>query len=145
MFLIKKNIRSRKGNVMAEAAIVIPLLMGIIFFIVEFGNVLYISNTLNQVARTGARYASITAGYTQSGVESAAGGSTLLSMADTLLTTTITPSPGTAIAIGDSILVMVSYMYIPTINPFSLIDATTSWSPVLKSTAVIRSEVLYAP
>lgn len=128
---------------MAEAALIIPLLLGIIFFIIEFGNVLYFTNTLNQIGRTAARYASITSGYTQAGVESASGASSLLEASK--LTLMITPSPGTAISIGDTITVATSYNYIPAINPFGLIGSSTAWSPVLMSTSVMRSEVSYAP
>src|SRR3989338_9259733 len=67
-----------KGSVMAEAAILIPILVGVTFFMVEFGNVLYLTNTLNQIARTAARYASVTPSYTQQQLIDQSGANSLL-------------------------------------------------------------------
>ena len=133
--------RSKNGSVMVEAALVIPLLVGVTFFIIEFGNVLYISNSLSQVARTAARYASVTPAYTQQGAYDASGASSLLKNASTKLTLTITPSPGTAKVVGTKITVSVKYSYTPLINPFGLLGSNKKWAPVLNSASVSRSEV----
>lgn len=138
-YKLKKN-RNEDGAVIAEAALVLPLLVGILFFIIEFGLVMYFSNSLNQVARTAARYASLTTSYTQSGVETASGASIVLpdSMNFSL---TITPTPGSAKSIGDTITVTVQYTYVPVINPYGLFNSMLSWAPVIKSYAISRAEV----
>ncbi len=138
-FFRKKN-RHESGAVMAEAALVLPLLIGILFFIIEFGLVMYFSNSLNQVARTAARYASITTSYTQSGVETASGASTVLPDAMSF-SLTITPTPGSAKSVGDTITVTVQYTYTPIINPYGLFNSNLSWAPIIKSYAISRAEV----
>ena len=125
---------------MVEAAIMIPLLLGVTFFIIEFGNVLYLSNSLNQISRTAARYASVTPAYTQQGALNASGAMTLVPDISKL-TLTITPAPGAARNVGDTITASVRYTYIPLLNPFKLFNSNHAWAPVVKSASVARSEV----
>lgn len=58
---IKKNIsallNNKNGTVLVETAIILPLLLLIVFGICEFGRVMFITNTLNNAARYGARLA----------------------------------------------------------------------------------------
>lgn len=136
--------RSSYGGIMVEAAIIIPLLLGVTFFIIEFGNVLYLSNTLNQIARTTARYASVTPSYTQQDLINASGASSLLSDVSKL-TLTIAPSPGSAKTVGTTITVNVSYSYVPIINPFGFFNSNQSWAPQIMSASVTRAEVSNAP
>lgn len=138
--MIRNFKRSYKGSVLSEAAIVVPILVGVTFFITEFGTVLYLSNTLNQIARSAARYASVTPAYTQQGVVNATSASTLLPDVSKL-TLTITPSPGTPRSVGTTITVSVQYNYTPVINPFGLFNSSYSWAPVIMSSSVARSEV----
>ena len=128
---------------MAEAALMIPLLLGITFVIIEFGCVLYLSNTLNQIARTISRYASVTSSYTQQELVDASGASSLLPDLSKL-TLNITPSPGAAKQVGSTITVTVKYNYTPIINPFGLFNSNQPWAPVIMSASVTRSEVSYA-
>lgn len=125
---------------MAETALVIPILLGIVLFIYEFGSVFYISNSLSQIARSAVRYASVTSSYTQQNVIDASGANSLLPDI-AKFTLTITPSPGIVKKVGDVITVNVQYNYTPIINPFGLFNSSQPWAPVLKSTAVARSEV----
>ncbi len=140
-----KNIyfRSNKGAVMAEAALVLPLLIGITFIITEFGSVLYISNSLNQVARTAARYAATSQTYTTSGLLTQAGAGSVLNSAK--LTLTVSPAAGAARNVGTAITVTVTYNYTPIINPFNFFNSMSSWAPTLRSVAVSRSEVKQYP
>ena len=142
MHLIQKKLitRSSKGALMAEAALMIPILLGVTFFMIEFGNVLYLSNTLNQIARSAARYASVTSSYTQQSLISQSGASSLLKDVSKL-TLTITPAPGAARSVGATITVNVQYSYTPVINPFGLLNSNHSWAPTIKSASVARSEV----
>lgn len=135
--------RSIKGAVMAEAALVIPLLIGITFVITEFGNILYISNSLNQVARTMARYAAVSQNYTNNGLLSSAGASNVLDT--TKISITITPAAGAARNIGDSITVSLSYNYTPMVNPFRLFNSNATFAPSIMTSAVSRSEVKQYP
>ena len=134
---------STRGSIMGEAALIIPILLGVTFFIIEFGNVLYLSNSLNQISRTAARYASVTPAYTQQGAINASGAMTLVSDINKL-TLTITPAPGTARSVGETITVSVQYNYTPIINPFGLFNSNQSWAPIVKSSSTARSEVANA-
>lgn len=51
---------NNKGAALVELAIILPLLLTIVFGIFEFGRAMYITNTLNNAAREGARRAAIT-------------------------------------------------------------------------------------
>ena len=140
MFLRKISNRSYKGSVMAEAALVIPLLLGITFVIIEFGNVLYLENTLNQIARSAARSASVTPSYTQEELIDTSMASSLLPDVSKL-TLTVVPAPGTARSIGASITVTALYSYTPLVNPFGFFNSNTSWIPQIKGVSTVRSEV----
>ena len=141
MLIRKKYIRTDKGAVTAEAALVLPLLVAVLLFIIEFGIVLYLSNSMNQIARTAARYASVTANYTQSATLTASGASAIVPDI-TKLTLTISPTPGSMVTVGTSITVTAQYNYTPVVNPFALLpQSTVNWAPVVKSTSVARAEV----
>ena len=140
MILKKLFKRSHDGSIMVEAALMIPILLGVTFFIIEFGSVLYLANTLNQIARTAVRYASVTPSYSQQDLIDAAGANTLLKDVSKL-TLNITPAPGAAKSVGTTITVTVSYTYIPIINPFKLFNSNQSWAPVIMSASVARAEV----
>jgi hypothetical protein len=51
------NLNNKKGAALVELALILPLLLLIVFGIVEFGRALFITNTLNNAARYGARLA----------------------------------------------------------------------------------------
>ncbi len=135
----KKNIsnRSEKGAVIAEAALVLPLLLAVLFFIIEFGIVLYLSNSLNQIARTAARYASVTTSYTNQDLVNYTMASSILPNVNNL---SLTSSPSSRM-VGDAITITVNYTYTPILNPFGLLYSSNSWSPTVRSVSVARAEV----
>lgn len=51
------NLNNQKGAALVEMAIILPLLFLIVFGIFEFGRAMFITNTLNNAARYGARLA----------------------------------------------------------------------------------------
>lgn len=53
------NIENNKGAALVELAIILPLLLLIVFGIFEFGRAMFITNTLNNAAREGARRAAV--------------------------------------------------------------------------------------
>lgn len=132
--------RTYKGSVMVEAALFIPIFLGITFFMIEFGNILYLTNTLNQISRTAARYASVTSSYTQQQLIDSSGASLLLPDI-TKFTLTITPVLGAPKSVGSTINVEVQYSYIPIINPFGFFNVNQTWVPVVRSSSIARSEV----
>ena len=114
--------------------------LGILFFLIEFGLVLNLTNSLNQIARTTARYASVTTSYTQQNLVTASGASSILPDVSKL-TLTISPTIGTARSVGTTITVTAQYSYTPILNPFALLNSSNSWAPTVKSVAVSRCEV----
>ena len=125
---------------MVEAAIFIPILIGITFFMIEFGNVLYLTNTLNQVSRATARYASVTPSYTQQQLVDSSGASSLVPDISKF-TLAITPAPGVQKSVGSTITVEVEYSYTPIINPFGFFNINQTWAPKVKSSSIARAEV----
>lgn len=136
--------RNINGSVLAEAALAIPLLVGITFFIIEFGNVLYLSNSLNQVSRAAARFASVTPSYTTQQLIDASGAMSVLP-STSKLTLTSNPAPGSARSIGATITITAQYNYTPIINPFGLLESNKVWAPILRGVSVTRSEVANVP
>ena len=53
------NINNQKGQALVELALSLMLLLTIVFGIFEFGRAMFISNTLNNAAREGARRAAV--------------------------------------------------------------------------------------
>jgi len=56
--------RNKKGQVLVETAIVLPLLFVLFFGLVDFGRAMYTKNTLCNAARSGARAAAVTSNLT---------------------------------------------------------------------------------
>ena len=54
------NRNNKKGSALVETAIILPILLVIVFGILEFGWMMYKTNTLNNAAREGARRAAVT-------------------------------------------------------------------------------------
>ena len=57
--MLKRFLRSEKGQAMVEFALVLPLLLALLCGIIDFGWLYYNQITLNNAAREGARYAVI--------------------------------------------------------------------------------------
>lgn len=144
--ILKQSFKSRspRGSVMTEAAFVIVLLIGITFFMIEFGNVLHLTNTLSQISRSAVRYASVTPFYTQEDLVNASGANILLQDVSKL-TLTINPNLGAEKEVGTQITVNVQYTYTPILNPFSFFNSNQSWAPLIMSASVARAEVAYVP
>ena len=58
------TMRNRKGQVLVETAIILPILLLLIFGLIDFGRAMYTKNTLNNAARAGARVAAVTKSLT---------------------------------------------------------------------------------
>ncbi|MBQ6711114.1 MAG: pilus assembly protein [Clostridia bacterium] len=57
--MLKRFVRSEKGQAIVEFALVLPLLLALLCGIIDFGWLYYNQITLNNAAREGARYAVI--------------------------------------------------------------------------------------
>lgn len=132
--------RSNKGAVLVELSLTLPILLGIIFFIYEFGNVIYLSNSLNVIARSAARYAAISPNTNTTSLKNIAGASSVFTDLSKL-TLNVSPTPGASRQVGDPLTVSVQWSYTPFINPFNLFGSSSSWSPTLSSSAVSRVEI----
>lgn len=142
--MVKLKLRSLHGSVLAEAALAIPLVIAALFFIIEFGNVLYLNNSVNQISRSAARHISVNSTYTNQDLINISGAMNILPDVGKL-TFTITPQSGAQIRVGDPITVVTQYNYTPIVNPYRLLFLNNSWAPPVRGVSVIRSEVSNAP
>ncbi len=138
------KLRSLHGSILAEAALAIPLVIAALFFIIEFGNVLYLNNSVNQISRSAARHISVNSTYTNQDLINISGAMNILPDVGKL-TFAITPQSGAQIRVGDAITVVTQYNYTPIVNPYRLLFLNNSWAPAVRGVSVIRSEVSNAP
>ncbi len=66
MKAISPSRMKQKGQALVEFALILPLLVLLVFGMVEFGRAMYIKNMLNNAARAGARAAVVTPNLAQS-------------------------------------------------------------------------------
>ena len=57
--LFRRLVRSRKGSVMVETALMITILLVLMFGIIDLGRALFTANNLTSAAREGARFAAV--------------------------------------------------------------------------------------
>ena len=154
--------RNQKGQVLVETAIILPLLLFLIFGLIDFARVMYTKNSLTNAARSGARTAAVTpdllndeSGALDSGTSTA--NTIKLNLLngipdsvtyklDRLKADGTTPVTGKAMA-GDLVKVTVTWTDFPMITPFYklaeiITNATPEGSDVLTLTgqAAMRYE-----
>ena len=131
-----------KGALMVEVALVLPILLAIVFFVIEFGNILYMQKTVNEIARISARLAAVYPSYTTTQLISQCNASSVVQDVSKL-SLTVTPSPGASRNVGDAITVTAQYTYTPYINPFKLLNFSSSqtFAPTIRGMSVARAEV----
>jgi Flp pilus assembly protein TadG len=113
---IKKRLKCTRGAAMVEFAIVLPLLLMLLFGIIEMGVLLYnqamITNASREGARAGIVYSSpnrITTGEILTVVQNYSSGH-MITFGAPVNTSTVIPSGGCVNA-GDSLTVTVTYPY----------------------------------
>lgn len=106
----------QKGAAMVEFAIVLPLLLVLVFGIIEFGLLLYNQQVITNASREGARYGIVsrtprrTVGEIQ-GVVNNYTGSHLVTFGTGTPTTSIVPNATAGAVFGDDLTVTVRYQY----------------------------------
>ncbi len=127
-------LRSETGAAAVETALVMPLLLMVVFGVVDFGRLLNAQITLTQAAREGARWAALGQSGVPARVAQAAPG---LAPAPSAAVTACPASP----AVGANATVVASYTF-SFITPFGAISGmfggTTPGSLTLTSTGVMR-------
>ncbi len=116
--------RDDRGATMAEAALILPVLVLLLFGTVEFSRAFNAKNTLNQAAREGVREYALTQDF-DAGSSAAIGAATSLD-ADALAVS------ATACSVGDPTALTVTYPFAYDIPFFGAHSLT------LSSTAVMR-------
>ena len=116
MKVLKNSLKNCKGAVMVEFAIVLPLLLILVFGIIEFGVLLYdkamITNASREGARAGIVYAfpnRITAAQISAVVQNYTTGNMITFGA--AANPTINVTPGICANAGDTLSVKVTYQY----------------------------------
>jgi len=133
-----------RGAVAVEFALLLPLLLLIVFGVIDFGRAINAQITLTQAAREGARLASF--GYSTSAVTSRAqSAATGLSG----VTVTVTSSCPSGAGSGVDAVVQVSYVYsfITPVGAFAAMFGSTSFGSTLtlSATGEFPCETLSAP
>jgi Flp pilus assembly protein TadG len=123
---IRNRLSCERGQAAVEFALVLPLVLFVLFLIVEFGRVFNVYNDLNQMAADGARFAA---------VNRYPGDTELLKLGDTTAAknATITVCALTTSAVGDTVRVKVT-------TPITLIGFLKIAGFSLAGTAEMRIE-----
>ena len=103
--------RSRRGTALVEMAFLLPILVLVLFGMIEYGGLFWRASQIESVARTGARTGALSGG-TAAAVNTAV--STLMTSAglgSTGYTVTLTPPDPGALAAGTSFSVSISVPY----------------------------------
>jgi Flp pilus assembly protein TadG len=134
--MIRKIMRERKGQGLVEMALVLPLLLLLLFGIVEFGRVLGAGLMVSHCARDGARYGSVGASDYEitNRIRTRTAGILYDEAEPSTLVITITRSGATR---GGDIKVNISYpvtLYIP------IISSITGNPVMVEGTSVMRLE-----
>ncbi len=141
------NIRTshRRGAVIAEAAIVLPIAFLFILAVYDYGRVVMTKQLLDNATRSAARQAvvgttTLTTAQVQTIVTNALGGQTLQSLDVQVYkanpTTGANIGDWTTATLGDCIAVQVSGKYVPLLSKFSLLPNPV----VMNSKAMMVSE-----
>lgn len=134
--MLRKILRERKGQGLVEMALVLPLLLLLLFGIIEFGRVMGAGLMVIHSARDGARYGSVGASNSEiiNRIQTKTAG-TLYNAADpSKLSITVTRSGPSR---GGDIKVSISYpvtLYIP------LVSSITGNPIIVEGTSVMRVE-----
>ncbi len=124
-----KKLRCQKGVAAIEFAIVLPLLMMILFGIIEFGLLLYDKQVITNASREGARIGISDVAVSDADIEAVVGNyiaSNLITFGTTPSSpvTTIEPADRTGMGFGDDVTVTVEYDYDFLIIPDILVGFT---------------------
>ncbi len=140
MRLIKRN---SSGAIAAEAALMIPIIAGIIFCVIEFGRIYFYINGLSQIARSSASYVSTGPQYTTNELKTLTKANKIISDTNTL-TLTLTPTTNSARSVGDLVTVVASIPYESIFPDFAMVfsgGAVNMWPTEITVTAINRVEV----
>lgn len=137
--LARKLRQSDAGQSLVEFTLILPLLLILLFAIVDFGRAFYTWNSLSNAAREGARVAAVQGSNAQinSAVTAAMGGLTTTSPT---LTRTYT---NVQAAKGETVTVTLNYQftYVTPISPLLVfIGGSSIANPTLTSTSAMRLE-----
>lgn len=87
------KLRNQKGQALVELALSLFLLVLLVFGVFEFGRAMYVKNSLNLIAREGARRASVNDPWNVAAIESYVRASVPLSLQPGLVVSITPPSP----------------------------------------------------
>jgi len=139
---IRRN--GQRGAALTEFAIVLPLLLLLVFGIIEFGVLLYDKAMITNASREGARAGivfrapRVSGGEIQSVVDNYVASHLITFGPAATATTTTDPADPTSVAAGDMLRVTVSYPYRFLLVPIFLTDLAGGVN--LSATTVMRVE-----
>ncbi len=131
--------QSEAGQSLVEFTLVLPLLLVMLFAIVDFGRAFYTDSILTNAAREGARMAAVQGDSNQinSAVTNAMGGLTTTSPTLTKTYTNVQAAKGSTATVQ----LQYKFTYVTPISPLlSLIGGSSIANPTLTSTSSMRLE-----
>ncbi|HZZ41720.1 MAG TPA: TadE/TadG family type IV pilus assembly protein [Tepidisphaeraceae bacterium] len=129
--------RSRRGNAILEAAMVLPILTSIAFGTIEYGDFFFVKHTLEGAAREGVRAAIVSTAVNADVNTAVANVMTAAGFSSGQYSITLSPTNVSGVAAGSNITITVSCTWSAVgIRPMSLISA----SKQVTGTAVMRRE-----
>lgn len=133
--MFRKVIKSEKGQAMVELALIVPILLLLIFGVVEYGRIFGAYLAVTNGSREGARTATV--GATDSAISEAVKARTeAMKLDSTKLTVAITPD-STNRTRGSSVTVEVTYP-VPMYDPFFTTIVGSSYT--VKGKTIMRLE-----
>jgi Flp pilus assembly protein TadG len=132
-----KGHRTRRGNAVLEAALVLPILLLLAFGTVEFGHFFYVKHNLQGAAREGVRAAIIGSATNADVTRSVADAMALYGLANSGYSVTTSPGNISTAGEGDNVSVTVQCTWGEVgMRPLALIGA----NKLVKAVAVMRKE-----
>jgi Flp pilus assembly protein TadG len=128
-YRLARNARQDRGAAAVEFALLLPLLLLIVFGIIDFGRALNAQITLTQAAREGARMAALGESNVVSGTQAAATGLSPV-------TVTVTSCPaGAGPGVNAVVKVSYSFSFVTPINGIAKLFGGSGFGSTLKLTA----------
>jgi Flp pilus assembly protein TadG len=133
------NDRRERGSVAVEFALLLPVLLLLVFGIIDFGRAINDQITITQAAREGVRLAAL--GYSSAAVdtrtESAAAPTLTLTSANITVTPATSPACASGAGAGVDAVVKVTYsfQFITPVGAFAAMFGTASFGTTLSLTA----------
>lgn len=140
------RMRRRRGNAVLDMALVLPILLGLAFGVVEYGYYFYVKNNVQAAAREGARAAVVPSATYQNVLDAVSNVMTASGLNNTGYSVTLTDTTGAAVSLssvaaGTSLKVSVQCTWGAVgVHPLPEVMGGMSPTKLVKGATVMRKE-----